>query len=139
MEANPLLPKSKAKTAYGLLREVQKLALEEPKRMKMSITLAQKGTETWFDVPEYPVEYPACQTVGCIAGWVTVLKPTGKPGVIDDAQAVLGLTDGQMEKLFMPPALCRQPGQTPAHARAVSRHIDRFIAKHGSQLKRKKV
>lgn len=58
------LPRSKAKTAYGLISDVIRAIEAEPKRIDMntfgSARLPQHGG-------------PACGTVGCFAGWVNVL------------------------------------------------------------------
>lgn len=57
------LPKSKAKTAYGLLSEVRRLILEEPKRYDQGAFICRIGGKgrSWDLDPE---QAPACGTVG---------------------------------------------------------------------------
>jgi hypothetical protein len=136
-----LLPKSKAKTAYGLLSEIAKLALAEPKRLRMGMWLDRKAARTFADAP-------ACGTVGCIAGWAVMLRGTRQQQremensvycVLADAPAtaVLGLDRGQAEELFNP----NVDGSygTLTHARNAVRRIRRFQKEHAAQLKAKKV
>lgn len=58
------LPRSRAKTAYGLVSDVIRAVLDEPKRADM-------GTFIGSLPPE--IGGPACGTVGCFAGWVAIL------------------------------------------------------------------
>lgn len=139
-----LIPVSKAKTAFGLLSEVAKVALAEPKRIYMGLWGGQKGnfSRLTSDVTSSGYENiglhidkrPACDTVGCIGGWTEALKP-GKA-----ASLRLGLSPTQAECLFYPYRLCEEPNQgTLAHAKKVVAHIKRFQKKYSSQLKRTKV
>lgn len=58
------LPRSKAKTAWGLMVDVKKAILADPKRADMRV----------YENPLAPQNGgPACGTVGCIAGWVAIL------------------------------------------------------------------
>lgn len=136
------LPKSKAKTAYGLLNEVKALILAEPLRYRQS---------SWILKPEdgYPgIVFPACDTVACVAGWVTTLKPRRrKHGVGPDARKTLGITERQAEQLFdgycldqyvpegEPLPFC----QTPEYAALGVKHITAFQKKYAKQLKAKRV
>lgn len=135
--AKAKLPVSRARTAYGLLSEIAALALAEPKRMRMSVTLLRD------DPASAPNFYPACGTVGCIAGWTTVLKglrtdPFG--GVLSSAARTLGLIGEQEDDLFCDVPLCSATNQqTVAHAKAVARHIREFQKKYRHQLLAKKV
>ena len=130
------LPKSRAKTAYGLLSEIAALGLAEPKRIQMGIYLHQQGVDA--DPDDY---YPACGTVGCIAGWTCILKSLGWLGSIwGPAMELLGLNLDQANELFHDESLCAAPDQqTKAHAKAVAKHIHRFQKKYAAQLKAKKV
>ena len=56
------IPTSKAKTAHELLGEVRRIILAEPLRYDQTSTLM------YVDPKEKPDRYPACGTVGCVAG-----------------------------------------------------------------------
>lgn len=61
------IPRSKAKTAWGLLEDVKKAIRAEPKRADM----------TTFGARRPPTDGgPACGTVGCVAGWIALLGRT---------------------------------------------------------------
>lgn len=136
------IPKSKAKTAYGLLSEICDLIIAEPKRYNQTRFLAVQGGDE-----RPPMGFPSCGTVGCVAGWVVALKDrraikyTDVEGV---ASSVLGLVDTQKYQLFSGNALNNNNGhgpdpQTKQHARAGVKHIRRFQAKYRAQLLKKKV
>lgn len=129
------IPVSKAKTAYGLLSEIAALSLAEPKRMRMGVFLATNVTSgDWGD------EMPACRTIGCIAGWTTVLTKSGGGDVSEEARLALGLTTQQSVELFLYKRLCQSFGQgTARHSRRVVSHIRRFQKKYKAQLLAKKV
>jgi hypothetical protein len=83
-----LIPKSKAKTAYGLLSEVRKLILEEPKRYDQGIYIARiNGANDSVDLRSEYRQEPACGTVACVAGWVATLKRGSKFGY-DEADEI---------------------------------------------------
>lgn len=84
-KVSSLIRLSKAKTAYGLLRDVQKAVRQEPKRANM-------GTFTDRIDPTQYNNAPACGTVGCVAGWISILGGQGM--VEDDAPARKLLGDG---------------------------------------------
>lgn len=124
------LPTSKAKNAYDLLTDIGKLALEEPKRMRMGIWLV-RGDDLWLF---RDVVIPACGTIGCIGGWTYVLRPG--PAVED----TLGLTRAMEHQLFYNLALCNDIDQgTLAHSERVVAHIKRFQKKYAKRLKAKAV
>lgn len=137
------VPTSKAKTAYGVLNTIAKLALDEPKRMRMGTYLDRfdKGN------PDEPLcgikQWPACGTVGCIAGWTTELRPQRSEkllSIVDRAARVLGLNQEQATQLFHDGKLCTEQGQgTVKHARHVVAHIRAFQQKYRAQLLAKKV
>lgn len=127
--ATSTIPKSKAKTAYGLLSEVVRLVEEEPKRMWMGIWSACAA-----DVILDKSRRPACGTVGCVGGWCEVLVPGSS------AQKTLGLTGVQSAGLFLDNDLCCDRYQgTLGHARRVVRHVRRFQKAHETQLRKKKI
>lgn len=124
------IPKSRAKTAYGLLGEIRALALDEPKRMEMC---------SWGGVvgnARFRREAPACGTVGCIGGWVNVLHPKSRE---EGARIALGITYDQADELFYGD-LCTDDDQgTMKHARRVGALIRKFQKKYRAQLLAKKV
>lgn len=128
-----LLPVSKAKTAFGLLSEIAKLTLKEPKRMRMDIWGGREhnASSELYDL----TQAPACGTVGCIGGWTDVLtkQKRGKAG------ETLGLTSAQEDALFMPGLMFDNEQGTPKHARKVVAHIKRFQKKYATQLRKKRV
>lgn len=129
-----LIPKSKAKTAYGLLSEVVAIITAEPMRLDMNDWLSHRGKhdDAWNSPPK---GYPVCGTVGCIGGWVDTLK--GRE--CGAATEILGLSDTQEHRLFMPSGLMNMQPQTLAHARATVKHIRMFQKKYRKQLLAKKV
>lgn len=147
MAKKSLLPKSRAKTAYGLLSEVRKLILAEPQRYTQERYIAREGGEHGADCIAgecYPKGAPACGTVGCVAGWVATLKHgaafaySSTPRI---AASVLGLDYEQADELFSGGALRHvdaQP-QTKKYARAGAKHIAAFQKQYADQLKRKAV
>lgn len=70
------LPVSKARNAYELMQEVNRTILEEPKRLYMgSWVTAFKETRIETRLSDrMKFCTPSCGTVGCYAGWVTLLK-----------------------------------------------------------------
>lgn len=141
------VPRSNAKNAYDLLRDVKKVILEVPKRYNQ---------DTWKskveDYPANPVivdRFPECGTVCCVAGWMTTLK-LGREGVevhsIEDVAAqMLGpvLGDNYSYDLFDSDAvrnLARKLGipvpnrGTRDYARLGAKHIQNFMDKHKEAL-----
>lgn len=124
--AKSLIPKSKAKTAFGLLSEIAALAIEEPMRMTMNNWYLRPGA--WKEPRR---GFPACNTVGCVGGWTETLVPNA------GADRTLGLSQAQEVELFYPRLLMKDGiahGQTLAHARKVVAHIRRFQKKYRGQL-----
>ena len=125
------------KTAYGVLAYVRRLILAEPLRYNQHETLL-------FDVrDDNPfAEPPPCGTVGCRAGWVTmVISPT--PRRIHDpimyAQHKLGLTESQADTLFSGQACGVTRPQTRAHARTGAKGIATFLKRYSKQLRAKRI
>lgn len=137
------VPRSKAKTAYGLLSKIAALIVDEPKRYHQGRFLDVKNAD------DNPRDYPSCGTVGCVAGWVVTLK--GKQGnrtlyplVGSTARKILGISDAQSYELFHADALDTAdhqgpPPQTAAHARKGAAHIRKFQKAHRAQLLEKKL
>lgn len=130
------IPKSKAKNAFDLLSEVQRLILAEPKRYNQAVWLSHGS-------PKTDPAYPSCGTIGCVAGWVATLKgaqSTAAKHTVERATEVLGLSKDQVWDLFDGGALdaTARPG-TLTYARAGVRHIRRFQKAHREQLLAKKV
>lgn len=137
------MPVSKAKTAYGLLSEIRKLILEEPKRYNQTDWL-RTGKVTKMI---YRDGAPACGTVGCVAGWVIALKANPKkvdmyelPTIAGRILGIKGDYDygGQVRELFHSDAAgVREDIST--HAERGAEHIAKFQKKYAKQLKAKKV
>lgn len=131
--AKNLIPKSKAKTAYGLLSEVRKIILEEPKRYHQSEWHANGDYAAYL----YGRNIPACGTVCCVGGWIEVLKNEPAPRVLGMDRDLLWV------ELFASSLVKRDRGETPAairaHAKAGAAHIAKFQKKHEKQLKAKRV
>lgn len=137
------IPKSKAKTAYGVLSDVATLALKEPMRIAMA-TWRQQG-DPGETIPSdsifalRTVTLPKCGTVGCIGGWTETIVPVRR-GRYHSAMAILGLDSAQQNELFYPKALTDAPvQQTQEHALAVVTHIRKFQKKYKAQLLAKAV
>ena len=133
------LPRSKAKTAWGLLQDVKRAIQEEPKRANMQVI-------TQEHLPEEGG--PSCGTVGCFAGWVSILA--GKRNVMSTrtAEKILGrkldyYTVGTLSKYVFNAGsgdeCARTKLGTPSHARAVVNRIKRFMRINKSALKKKRV
>lgn len=137
---NTAMPTSRAKTAYDLLSDISRIIVAEPKRYNQRITLARRsdrGSSRRYAFREN--DYPACGTIGCVAGWVVALKrPRTREAITVAAERVLGLDGTQGCQLFTAAAA---PGstQTAAHAQRGAAHIARFQEKYAAQLKATKV
>jgi hypothetical protein len=141
------LPLSKAKTAYGLLQDVKRAMLAEPKRVTMTCFVGKQAPEE---------NGPACGTVGCFAGWVNLLSGNFTPCADDDnAKNVLGydlnyFLQGDGENLernetfyvfnggFGDGITGLQQG-TRRYAQAVVRRINRFIKVNEKALRARKL
>lgn len=139
------IPFSTATTAWGLLQDVKRAIMEEPKRVEMSCYSAKLSPEAGG---------PQCGSVGCFAGWVNMLRG-GRPGSFsqtDDhsAMTLLGPLNYYTIRSRTDPKAdldsyvfnsgegdsCADtnPG-TRAHARAVVQRINRFMAVNEVALK----
>lgn len=135
------IPKSKAKTAYGLLSEVRRAILAEPLRYRQEWWISKEHGPSAFNWETPPKGYPSCGTVACVAGWVVSLKrkrlkdPNDAEAI---AQRILGLDYDQAEPFFNAGAV-RGESQTEAHARNGAAHIARFQKRYAAQLKARRV
>lgn len=141
MRKKNLIPKSKAKTAYSLLSEVCAVIAAEPLRYDQWTWGRREGDMSPDDLTFHAYVFPACGTVGCVAGWVATLKSKrdfdmNNAGTI--ARRILGLGGKDAGELFSPEA-ARGASQSTAHAAAGVKHIRRFQKKHRAQLLAKKV
>jgi len=113
-----------SRKAVTLLRKVKQHILEDPERIAMGVwRIEERGIAN-----RYGLEIPSCGTVACIAGWTEILS---RQPPSHEASDILGITDEQSGELFYDrPLLQAHNEQTPAHARTVADHIDRFIEKY---------
>lgn len=137
------IPLSRARTAYGLLRDVQRVILAEPKRVNMKTYAVDPEKEGYSN-------RPACGTVGCFAGWVVVLskgRQVALNGGGDEAGKLLGWDlhyelPGNGYHVFNAGSgdQCARtlPG-SKAHARAVYNRINGFIQRNLKALKARKL
>lgn len=143
MRAKNRIPKSRAKTAYGLLSAVCRLILDEPKRYdQSSFIIRRDGAGGALSHHHASRGVPACGTVGCVAGWVATLKhpkPFGYGETSYIAKRILGLSDSAAFHLFDGGACSNTRLQTKQHAKAGVAHIRRFLKEHARQLKAKRV
>lgn len=155
------IPTSTAKTAWGFLRDVQKAILNEPRRANMSCYVRQTSEcegET----------APACGTVGCFAGWISLLAGTNPSNdyVRHNAEIIaenlLGRDLNYELRRRVPSESaishrnedrktfyvfnsgggdgCQNTSyQTPGHAKAVVRRIERFMRQNEAQLRRRRM
>ncbi len=114
--------------AIKLLHKVKRHILEEPKRISMGVWICLDARRDGF------LTVSECNTIGCIGGWTEMLG--GRFDKLSDnygstAVEILGLNMHQRRTLFFDSRLCHAKSQqTPSHARAVAKHIDRFIARY---------
>ena len=129
-------------SAYDLLDEVARLADEEPRRINIKHwRLTRSAVHATGGVPDrLQVEWPDCGTIGCIAGWCSVLLGIEDAVALYDYDPVpraLKLDLGQTRDLFMPPDLIYRgkPAGTREHADEVIDHIRKFQRDNEAQLR----
>lgn len=110
----PLFSKPYKSRGNRLLRIIQRIILEEPKRMNMRVPCVldvdKKSRNFTARMTASDIrEYPPCKTVGCVAGWADNLTLGGAPvsakarqwaRVQARAIRVLGLTKKEANNLF---------------------------------------
>lgn len=117
-----------------LLHRIQAHILEEPKRLDM---------ENWFtkeaDKHYMPYMVPACNTVGCIAGWATQLSGFSSFS-LDASKVILGFDkDGDLNRElfyvgewdFRFSEKYRDAENPEERAKVTVEYIDFFISKYG--------
>lgn len=139
------LPVSRAKTAWGLLTNVKRAILREPKRANMRCFMRDRGPEDGG---------PACGTVGCFAGWVALLGAPqySRENLATNADyiAVRLLGDGlnyrtagrTNEWVFnggQGDTCAKTAPGTVAHAKAVATRITKFMRVNRTALKARKL
>lgn len=127
-----------------LLNRVKQHILEEPRRLDMD-TIKCKVDPTLE-------KNPPCGTVGCIAGWATILSPDFERKISpewENEQELLGISQEQAYRLFTEPKfrLIRGEGlgwpadladayrvanTAKERAEVTARRIDRFIETNGA-------
>lgn len=126
-----------------LLRKVKRHILAVPRRFVMSEVIMREendGPINWLN--EKP--FPDCGTAACVAGWACLLAnegtvPENATASMDEARELLGLTDGQADRLFMPSAWPKkfQKGTddsgTKATAKVAAARIEYFIKNKGTR------
>jgi len=102
--------------AIELLRRVEQHILAEPKRLNMDVTGTVRRPTMSVDIQ---LKFPTCHTVGCIAGWSSLLSV--KEGIPDNlydrvmlmtwsaGRKALGLYKEEAERLFAEPRLALLP------------------------------
>lgn len=138
----------KETTAWRLLLFVKSIIREEPKRMNMS-TYGLNVRRGSYSYPR-----PACNTVGCFAGWISIAAGKGIPDGRNNALTLLGndkifggLIDyntvgGGGQDVFNSgwgDACGRTKPGTRAHARAVLARITHFMTVNEEALKASKL
>lgn len=133
------IPSSRAKTAWGLLQDVKRAIRDEPKRADMNVFTQKRDQEDGG---------PQCGTVGCIAGWVSLLA-TGKR-VNNEFPAIKLLGDDVEYQTvgddchhvfnagFGDNCSTTKPG-TRKHANAVIARINKFMRINAKVLKARKL
>jgi len=146
-----LIPKSKAKTSWGLLRDVRKAMLAEPRRVDMITFVRDLDSYEWM-MESRSRPQPACGTQGCIAGWMHLVTSTevGKarsrslaqqrafqllPESVHEDAARLFYDHHDEKGKFPYPWPASIPAGTPAYAKAVVRNLDKFMRKHERALR----
>lgn len=141
-----LVPHSPAKTAWGLWKDVRRAILAEPKRVDMGKWLATNPRQ-FMDRQQAP----ACNTVGCLAGWGAALAAPSRQIVVTIAHQWKAASYAQ--KFLIPYSANRDadslfhgggpypfpknanPG-TRSYVRAVVRNLDRWMKTHETALRR---
>lgn len=131
------IPRSRAKTAWGLLQDVKRAILAEPKRVNMGVFIEDKLPEDGG---------PACGKVGCFAGWVSILAGAPDRYWSTTARNLLGPADyntvGPGADVFNAGTGDRcetTRSGTAAHARAVVARINKFMRVNAKLLKARRL
>ena len=136
------IPRSKAKTAWGLCQDVIRAIKKEPKRADMAVFAASLLPQNGG---------PACGTIGCLAGWICLLA--GKPSMRVSASAASHIIDpeGQLhyytagrQNFYVfnsgdgDSCATTSPGSR-AHAHAVVLRMKKFMRINETKLKTQRI
>lgn len=135
------IPTSRAKTAWGLIKDVMRAMENEPKRMNMRYYI-----NTDPDLSEKGL--PVCGTTGCFAGWISLLR-RGRSDwrALGHAHALLGSDirymiekrgSGHIHVFDCGDDIPGNPG-TARYMRGVLRRIRRFMKVNEKALKARKL
>ena len=136
------IPRSNAKTAWGLCQDVIRAIKKDPKRADMAVFGATL-------LPQYGG--PACGTIGCLAGWICRLA--GKPGtrandivakhIIDPKAQLDYFTVGPQDFYVFNAGdgdRCETtPPSSRAHAHAVVTRMKKFMRINETKLKAQRI
>lgn len=149
-EAN-YFPKTRAKTAWGLMKAVNRVLLSEPQRLYMGnwISSFQNREQSYQEESLAP----RCGSVGCYAGWVAMLH-FGRE-VFGVQSNVLALLVGdnspgtyqlrmQLTEAFLNTTVLDPQGNllrrgTKPYARAIVARFERIMEEHKTFLKARHV
>lgn len=145
-----LIPRSDATNVYDLLMDVAACIRAEPKRYDQTTWIFYAHSRLRFGEEEIPANMPACGTVGCRAGWITLLagyRPS-VDGVAYTAKLILGIgrqyvIEGkfdfneefnvEVDKLFSAYSVDELPGSW-IHADLGARGIEEFAERFKDRL-----
>lgn len=134
------LPRSNATNAWVLLLDVIALIESEPKHLWMDSVC----TVVEDHVPD--IKLPECGTVGCIAGWMVILKTGLLPTSTYQAQKLLGVTSCYYQDEFYADVYDlffenypKAPQGTPEYVAHVVNRIMQFMTKYEARLKAQKI
>lgn len=134
--------KTKARNAVELLGEVKAIIRKEPRRCFMH----EWKVNNKYMKQKHDLDGPECNTVGCIAGWIIMLKPGTAREVSYDpalqAAEILGVRHYAALRLFLGQYPYTFPQSTdygtPGYVERVCRNIDEFIEYNKQQLEDRK-
>lgn len=132
MAAKTKIPKSRAKTAYGLLSEIVALIRDEPRRLDMSMPLDTNAKDAYELAP-------SCGTVGCVAGWAVMLRgnPNAKIPITTQGADILGIPNAVADLFYVFPKSSRddnKPETLTRHAAEEIKIIRAFQKTNRKQL-----
>ncbi len=126
----PLPKPITSKNPVVILKHVCKLIKAEPKRYDQYESLVTEKNSLGFKGSDY---FPACGTVGCVAGWVHLVTGGRRSGpVLSSARHILGLSEEEADDFFAahPLGVRSRSEVTPRqHAADGIQHIKRFVLK----------
>ncbi len=125
---------TKPKLNVRLLRKIQKMILEEPRRLNMWLVQNHYSKR---DVDNSEYNLPPCGTVGCIAGWALNLSGFTRSNSLNKAATLLGIERTASDHVFLvsdwPEKFHNRYNDARTQrqkARVTSNRID-YLIKHG--------